>query len=140
MTTSHRKHISVGVKLHAALLLLGFTDDEIAGGIAWDHHPPLALRFVDPETGNLVPDANDPHFLQPLRTADHRTKTSGRRGEKRSTSYGSDAHTIAKVRRNEKANAEFMRTVSTKGEREKPAAAKPKRAWPSRPMNRRKAR
>lgn len=140
MTTARRKHISMGVKLHAALLLLGFTDEEIAGGIAWDHDPPLALRFVDPETGRLTPDANDPHHLQPLRTAEHRTKTSGRRGEKRSTSYGSDAHAIAKVRRNEKANAEFMRAVSTKGEREKPATAKPKRPWPKQTFRKRTAR
>ena len=140
MTASYRKHISVGVKLHAALLLLGFTDDEIAGGIAWDHDPPLALRFVDPETGKLVPDANDPHYLQPLRTAEHRTKTSGRRGERRSTSAGSDQNRIAKVDRLAPEHEEFRRRMLTKGEREAPAAAKPKRAWPSRPMNRRKAR
>jgi len=139
MTTASRKAIPVGVKLHAALLLLGFTDDDIAGGIAWDHSPALALRFVDPETGKLVPEANDPHFLQPLRTADHRTKTCGRRGEARSTSAGSDQNRIAKIDRLAPEHEEFRRRMLTKGEREKPVAAKLKRAWPSRPMNRRKA-
>lgn len=112
MTVSRRPHMPLSVKLHAALLALGFTDEEITGGgIEWDHSPCLALRFVDPETGQLVPHPNDPQFIRPLRKADHKAKTNGRRGEKRVTSAGSDIHAIARSRRlvkAEKAHAEAM--------------------------------
>ena len=136
MTERRRKAIPDRVKLKAALARFGLRVEEVQ----FDHFPALGLREWDPVAKDTIPPANDPEFIQMLFLDEHRTKTSGRRGEKRSTSYGSDAHAIAKVRRNAEANAEFMRTVSTKGEREKPAASKPKRAWPSRPMNRRKAR
>lgn len=99
IASEHRKHIPLGVKLHACLLLLGFTDEEINGGIQWDHDPPLALRFVNPETGEMEPHPNDPNFLRPLANQEHRFKTCGRRGEKRVTSAGSDQHAIGKVRR-----------------------------------------
>lgn len=94
-TKDHRKAIPVGVKLHACLLLLGYTDEEIKGGLQWDHYPALGLRVLDPETGQLVPAPNDPRYIRPMRTAEHRVKTSGRKA----TTAGSDVHAIAKVKR-----------------------------------------
>lgn len=99
IASEHRKHIPLGVKLHACLILLGFTDEEISGGIQWDHEPALALRFVNPETGEMEPHPNDPHFLRPLANQNHRFKSCGRRGEKRVTSAGSDVHKVAKLKR-----------------------------------------
>ena len=136
VTERRRKAIPDRVKLKAALKRFGLRVEEVQ----FDHFPALGLREWDPVAKDTIPPANDPEFIQMLFLDEHRTKTSGRRGEKRSTSYGSDAHAIAKVRRNEKANAEFMRTVSTKGEREKTATAKPKRAWPKQTFRKRTSR
>lgn len=101
IAVQHRKAIPLGVKLKAALAAAGFSEAEIEapGGIEFDHCPALALRVVDEETGDLVPAANDWRFIRPLRKADHRAKTCGRRGERRVTSAGSDQHAVAKVRR-----------------------------------------
>lgn len=93
-TKEHRKAIPLGVKLHACLLLLGFTDDDIAAGIDWDHNPALAFREV--VDGKMVPDPNDPHFIRPMRRTAHKEKTSGR---KNVTVAGSDQHMIGKIRR-----------------------------------------
>lgn len=105
LARDHRKHIPIGVKLHACLLLLGFSDDEIAGGIQWNHKPALALRVVDEETGELTPHPNDPRYLEPLRTADHLRITTGRRpgAERTATTAGSDIGNAAKVKRLERA-------------------------------------
>lgn len=93
-TKEHRKAIPLGVKLHACLLLLGFTDEEIAGGIQWDHTPALGFReIVD---GVMIPAPNDPHHIVPMRTEKHREKTSGR---KNITVAGSDQHMMGKIRR-----------------------------------------
>lgn len=92
-TKEHRKAIPLGVKLHACLLLLGFSDEDIAAGIDWDHQPALAFReIVD---GRMVPDANDPRYIRPMRKADHKVKTVGTRA----TTAGSDIHMAAKVKR-----------------------------------------
>ncbi len=105
LAREHRLYIPVGVKLHAALLMLGFSEDEIAGGIQWNHKPALALRVVDPETGQLDPHPNDPRYLEPLRTADHLQVTTGRRpgAERTATTAGSDIGNAAKVKRLERA-------------------------------------
>lgn len=138
---TRRKQIPVGVKLHAVLLRVGFTDEDINGGIDWDHDPPLALRLVDPETGLLVPDANDPHHIRPLRREDHRRKTFGPGGEKRITTAGSDAHAIAKVRRLAPVQADFDRRLLAKSTGEAaPAETKRKRKIPSRPFPKRKSK
>lgn len=129
-TAQHRKHIPIGVRLHAALLVLGFTDEEITGGIQWDHNPPLALRILNPETGQLEPHPNDPHYISPMRTPDHRRKTSGTKA----TSAGSDIHAIAKVRRLQKnptGGEEFRRKLLSKPQRHE----RPKSRWPKRKMN-----
>ncbi|WP_406853526.1 hypothetical protein ABEG18_13215 [Alsobacter sp. KACC 23698] len=139
-TREHRKAIPIGVKMQACLLLLGFTEDEIAGGaVQWDHHPALALRFVDPETGEMSPAPNDPRYLRPLRKAEHAEKTFGRKA----TTAGSDVGLAAKVKRLDKSEAEFRRRLLAKSE---PTAFLPmdhedrgrKRAWPSRPFPSRK--
>ncbi|MGV6874528.1 hypothetical protein ACUSIJ_17800 [Pseudochelatococcus sp. B33] len=137
---TRRRHIPVGVKLHAVLLRLGFTDEEIRGGINWDHNPPLALRRVDPETGLLVPEANDPHFIQPLRKSGHDTKTFGRGGEKRITTAGGDIHAIAKSKRLARGSAEFDRRLIAKSTGEEPRPERRrKRRIPSRPFSQRKS-
>ena len=119
MTRTPRKAIPIGVKLQSALLALGYTEDEVfCGGIEWDHCPALALRFVDPETGELEPAPNDPRYIRPMRKADHAVKTTGRRGtSKLSASGDGDTSRAAKIKR-------------LRGE----AKGKPKRKWPSRPF------
>lgn len=130
----HRRHIPIGVKLQAALLLLGFTEEEIAGGVEWDHQPALALRVVDPESGELVPHPNDPRHLRPLRRAEHAEKTRGRGA----TTAGSDVGNAAKVKRLERdprGGEEFRRRLLAKAEGEPPPETKKrKRPWPSRPF------
>lgn len=80
-------------KIDQCLKRLGFTDDDIAAGIDWDHQPALGLReIVD---GKMVPDPNDPHYIRPMRRAAHKTKTNGGPA----TTAGSDKHAIAKVKR-----------------------------------------
>lgn len=92
-TKEHRKAIPLGVKLHACLLLLGFTDEDIAGGIQWDHQPALAFReIVD---GKMVPDPNDPRYIRPMKRDAHKVKTSGRPH----LTAGSDVHMAFKVKR-----------------------------------------
>lgn len=93
-TKEHRKAIPLGVKLHACLLLLGFTDEDIAAGLRWDHTPPLGLREII--NGVMTPAPNDPHHLRPLRQADHARQTFG---PSKATSAGGDIHAIAKVKR-----------------------------------------
>lgn len=112
--SDHRKHIPVGVKLHAVLLMLGFTEEEIAGGIDWNHNPPLALRFVDPETGEISPPANDPKHIEPMRRFDHHERTFGPGGEKRITSAGGDIHAIAHTRRAAKKEEAFRQRLLAK--------------------------
>lgn len=115
-TKEHRKAIPLGVKLHACLLLLGFSDEDIAAGIDFDHQPALGLREI--RNGEMIPDPNDPHFLRPMRKADHLIKTAGR---KNITTAGSDIHAIAKVKR--------INGTTPK---------KPKKKWASRPFPKRK--
>lgn len=138
---ARRRHIPVGVKLHAVLLQIGFTDEDIQSGIDWDHNPPLALRRVDPETGLLIPDANDPRFIQPLRKDGHETKTFGPGGEKRVTTAGGDIHAIAKAKRLARDASDFDRrlTAKTNGEAP-PQERRPKRKIPSRPFPKRRSR
>jgi hypothetical protein len=129
-TAEHRKHIPIGVKLHAALLLLGFTDDEIVGGVEWDHAPALALRIVDPVTGEMSPHPNDPRYIQPLRQAAHDLKTFGRPA----TTAGSDIGNAAKLKRIEREQADFRARILAK----QPGQKRPRTgSIPSRPFQRR---
>ena len=124
-TSDHRKHIPLGVKVHALLLLLGFTDEEIDGGVQWDHSPALGLRFVDPETGEMHPHPNDPRHIVPLRKSDHALKTNG----PAACAAGGDIHAIAKATRLQASPVGLRRRLTTPGKVEKP-----KSKWPSRPF------
>jgi hypothetical protein len=128
--SDHRKHIPVGVKLHSCLLLLGYTEEEILNGIDWDHFPALSLRVVDSETGLLVPAANDPRYIRPLRKAEHAVKTFG----SGATTAGSDIGNAYKLKRLEKKTAEFNAMLAEKyaGEREKRRSKWAKRPFPKR--------
>ncbi len=86
-----RNHMSLAVKLEACLNALGIDPCDVE----WDHQPALALRGWDDKAQDTVPPQNDPHYIVPLSKADHKAKTNGTP----STSYGSDKHAIAKVRR-----------------------------------------
>lgn len=130
-TREHRKAIPLGVKLHAALLALGYSDEEIVGGaLEWDHCPALALRFVDPETGEMTPAPNDPRYIRPMRKGEHAEKTFGRPA----TTAGSDIGAAAKVRRITKQQEEARRRMLAKdaGEPRKKSGRIPSRGFPKR--------
>jgi hypothetical protein len=96
MSRRPRKHIPLSVKVEACLILLGFEPGE---EIDWDHFPALGLRIFDEKADDYDPPELDPRYLRPLGRAKHKAKTNGRKGTKRSTSYGSDVHAIAKLKR-----------------------------------------
>lgn len=92
-----RKPIPTKVRLEACLLLLGFAPGE---ELDWDHFPALELRPVLPDDSDWDPPQHDPRYIQPLRRADHKVKTNGRKGESRlSISPDGDKQRIAKVKR-----------------------------------------
>jgi 5-methylcytosine-specific restriction endonuclease McrA len=68
--------------------------------VDFDHVHPLALGGSDNDNGNF----------QALHRSCHRVKTSGTKA----TSAGSDIHEIAKTKRLDKKNAEFMRLISSR--------------------------
>lgn len=113
------------VKLHAALYALGLDPKDTE----FDHHPALAFRERTAD-GGYIPDENDPHFIVPRSKADHRTKTSGRRGEKKVTAAGSDVHAAAKIKRLAPQQTAFQQRLLAKAAGDE----KPKSRWPRRPM------
>ena len=130
----HRRSIPTGVKLHACLLLLGFTEEEITGGgIEWNHEPALALRSIDAD-GQIHPPSNSPAHIRPMRKDDHAVVTRGTGA----TTAGSDIGKAAKLKRIEKdpaGGAEFRRKLlSAKAGGEEPArpGKRKKKAWPKR--------
>ena len=86
-----RPHMSLSVKLEAAILQLGLDPNDVE----YDHDPALALRRYDEKTGKWTPDANDPRYITLRSGENHNTKTNGTK----TTSYGSDSHAIAKAKR-----------------------------------------
>lgn len=132
--SDHRKHIPVGVKLHACLLLLGFTDDQIPL-LEWDHTIPLGLREIDAETGEMTPAPNDPHFIRPMLPDEHAVKTRGAGA----TTAGSDIGKMKKLRKLIAKQAEFNARILAKGGNplrpdDKPNRTKRKRSWGYRPL------
>jgi hypothetical protein len=111
-TSEVRKAIPLGVEnvvlRRTVLELMGLPVDT---RLDLDHQPALALRMWDPNAGDFIPGQHDPNFIVVLTKAGHRAKTSGRKGEKRVTSYGSDQHAIAKLDRLTPAQADFQRKV-----------------------------
>lgn len=80
-----------------------------------DHDPALGLRPVDPVTGEHTPHQHDPAALVWRPKAEHKRKTTGRRGEsKLSLSYDGDQSRIAKADRLEESTEEFRRRLLAK--------------------------
>lgn len=91
-----RKSIPVKAQLHAALYQLGFEPHEVD----LDHDPALGLRVYDEATGDTIPPANDPRYLVWRPKAEHKLKTTGRKGESDLSVTGNgDVSRIAKVER-----------------------------------------
>lgn len=106
-----RKDPPLSVKLAVALRMLGFTKND---QVQYDHDPALGLRDWDEEKQDFIPPQLDPEFIVIRTKAVHRTKSSGRKGEGKVTSYGSDAHAIAKIDRLEKDQAAFRSKLLAK--------------------------
>jgi hypothetical protein len=107
--------LSLSKRLGAALWWLAFPE---GAEIQWDHDPPLELRPDNAEGTDYDPPQLDPRHIFPMLKADHKAKTTGRRGEsKLSISGNGDKSRIDKVRR-------------LRGE----LKPKPKRTWPKRKL------
>ncbi|CCE05820.1 conserved hypothetical protein [Bradyrhizobium sp. STM 3843] len=87
-----RKDIPLRVKLAVALRMLGFVKGQ---RVDFDHDPALGLRDWDEQKRDFIPPQLDPDFIVIRTKPDHGLKTNGNGA----TSYGSDKHTIAKIRR-----------------------------------------
>jgi hypothetical protein len=124
--TLPRPYIPLKVQRDAAIIQLGL-DPAMA---QLDHDPALGLRHFDQATGRYTPDANDPHHLKWRSKEEHRAKTSGRKGEKRSTSYGSDQHAIAKLRRLTPEQEDVRRRILAPNVLEERERPKRKYRWP----------
>lgn len=131
MPDRRRKKIPDKVKLIAALKRMGLTIEQVQ----FDHNPALALRPIDPVTGDTIPSANDPNYIDLLLITEHKVKTFGKGGEKRVTTAGSDVGNIAKVRRLEKAQEEARRRMLATDTGEEPVR---KSRWPKRSFQTRK--
>lgn len=119
-----RPHMSMKVKLEAALRALGLTLETVD----FDHSPPLQMRVWVPEKNDTVPAANDPEHIVPRRREDHRRKTSG--GATKARAQG-DVTEIAKTKRLADTQAEFRRRLLAKEPCDKPERNS---HWPSRPF------
>jgi hypothetical protein len=125
-----RKNPPLSVKLAVALRMLGFTKED---QVQFDHDPALGLREWDEEKRDFIPPQLDPEFIVIRTKAAHRTKSSGRKGEAKVTSYGSDQHAIAKLDRLQQDQAAFRAKLLAKDQDEQPPAApRPKQKIPSR--------
>ncbi|TDR90344.1 hypothetical protein [Enterovirga rhinocerotis] len=107
-----RRKVPMKIQLWAALYQLGLepTDAEL------DHFPALALRPIDPVTGEHQPHQHDPRALIWRSKADHRAKTFGTGA----TTRGADAGEIAHTRRLTKKEAEFQARLLAKDVGETP--------------------
>ena len=117
--------MSVGVRLKACLLLLGFADDN---AVEWDHDPALQLRTWDEEAGDTIPKANDPRYIVPRLKADHARKTNGTKA----TTRGSDQHETDRANRLANAHEAFRKAMTVPAFKRKDD--KPKSRWPKQKM------
>jgi hypothetical protein len=101
-----RAHMPLKTKLAAALHALGLDPS----AVDFDHCPALAMRPVDPVTGDTVPSQNDHRFIVPRSREDHKAKTDGTH-----IPLSGDLSQIAKVKRIERKREEFCRAVLAKG-------------------------
>jgi len=134
---TRRQHIPVMVKLHAALMQLGFEPHQVE----LDHDPALALRPIDPATGDTIPPANDPRYLVFRPKDEHAVKTTGRRGESRLADQSNgDTPRNAKLNRISAKQSEFQARMLAKSEgHEVPQLARGKSKIPSRSFPKRSA-
>ena len=117
-----RPHMPLAVKLEAALRALDLDPDDVD----FDHVPSLAMRPVDPISGDTIPPANDARYIVPLARAAHKAKTFGSH-----VPLSSDVAQIAKLKRVEKSTADFRARLLAKDAGEPPPVKKGK-AWPKR--------
>jgi hypothetical protein len=87
------KRKPIPLKVQVIVLKLALCKLLSCEAIEFDHRPPLYLR------GDDGPDANDPAFIEAIPVHEHRKRTHGTKA----TSYGSDAHERAKLKRLDKA-------------------------------------
>lgn len=121
--------MSLAVKLAAALHALGLDP----GDVDFDHFPSLAMRPVDPETGDTIPPANDARYIVPMARAEHKSKTFGD-----SRPLSGDISLIRKLTRVEAKQAAFRARLLAKDTGDDPPPQKRRRAWPARKFARRK--
>lgn len=126
-----RKAIPAQVKLVAALRRFNLTTQDVQ----FDHNPALELRVLNTVTGDLIPPANDPDYIDMLLIDEHKVKTFGRGGEKRISTSDGDIGKIAKMRRLSAKQEESRRRMLSTEPRTEP---KPKSRWPKRPMGKKK--
>jgi hypothetical protein len=111
-----RQHMSLQVKLDAALLALGLDP----ASVDWHHQPALQLRPYEDRDGvrYYTPDELDPRYIVPMGKAAHKER------------YAFDRHEIDKTRRLEKRQREFRDRLLKK----EPGQEKPSRSrWKRRP-------
>lgn len=123
-TREVRRTIPLAVQLAVALRMLGYRREDIE----FDHDPALSLRKWDDKAQDFDPPQLDADFIVIRTKAEHRTKTTGRKGERRVTSYGSDQHAVAKVKRLEQSRLRLM----TPAEMERFEPRRKKRKIPAR--------
>lgn len=121
------------MKLLAALRRFGLRPEDVQ----YDHNPALELRPINELTGDTIPPANDPAYIDMLLIDEHKVKTFGRGGERRITTADGDIGKIAKVKRVTAKQEEFRRNLLSKQPGE-PTARKSK--WPTRTFAKRKDR
>lgn len=123
--TPTRKSIPLSVKVQAALIALGIDPS----AVDWHHEPPLAMRPVNPKTGDTEPPANDPRHIVPLARADHKARTFGTH-----VPLSGDVQKIKKLRRVEKKAEAFRARLLAKRVIQKHRAKRQGGSIPSRPF------
>lgn len=135
-----RRAVPLKAQRDAALRQLG----ELMRGLGFEpheldlhHEPPLALRPVCPETGRHQPHQHDSRYLVWMPKAEHRARTTGRKGaSKLSITFDGDVSRAAKVKRVAKNQEEFRARLLAKSE-DQSGEGRPERTgkpWPSRPL------
>lgn len=112
-----RPHLSLSVKLEAALLALGLDPKSTD----WHHQPPLSIRPYDPVTNTWTPAFDDPRYLVPMDSGKHRERTAK-----------VDVPVSAKVRRLTKKEEQFRAVLLAKSTGDDKPRDVRKRQWPKR--------
>jgi hypothetical protein len=113
MALKKRQHMSLQVKLDAALIALGLDP----ASVEWHHSPPLQLRPYEDRDGvrYYEPAENDPRHIVPVGRPEHRERTAK-----------IDIPAIAKTKRLEEAHREFRERLLQKDPATEPL---PRRSW-----------